>query len=52
MLVKDGTKSLRIKKLEVIQRRLIHNHPKTIAIENELGLRLAGITENNLVIIF
>ncbi|RZT16419.1 nuclease-related domain-containing protein [Fictibacillus sp. BK138] len=42
MLVKDRSKSLRIKKLEVFQRRLIQNHPKLLPINDELGGRLAG----------
>ncbi|WP_226537119.1 NERD domain-containing protein [Fictibacillus halophilus] len=42
MLVKDRSKSLRIKKLEVFQRRLIQNHPKLLPITDELGGRLAG----------
>jgi hypothetical protein len=42
MLVKDRSKSLRIKKLEVFQRRLIQNHPKLLTISDELGGRLAG----------
>ncbi|MFE1245933.1 nuclease-related domain-containing protein [Fictibacillus sp. NPDC058756] len=42
MLVKDRSKSLRIKKLEVFQRRLIQNHPKLLTIADELGGRLAG----------
>jgi Nuclease-related domain len=42
MLVKDRTKSIRIKKLEVFQRRLIQNHPKLLIITDELGGRLAG----------
>jgi hypothetical protein len=42
MLVKDRSKSLRIKKLEVMQRRLIQNHPRFLSIEDELGGRLAG----------
>lgn len=42
MLVKDRTKSLRIKKLEVIQRRLVRHHPRFLSIEDELGGRLAG----------
>jgi Nuclease-related domain len=42
MLVKDRSKSLRIKKLEVFQRRLIQNHPRLLPILDELGGRLAG----------
>lgn len=42
MLFKDRSKSLRIKKLEVFQRRLIQNHPKLLTITDELGGRLAG----------
>ncbi|WP_171978953.1 hypothetical protein [Fictibacillus arsenicus] len=42
MLVKDRSKSIRIKKLEVFQRRLIQNHPKLLTIADELGGRLAG----------
>jgi hypothetical protein len=42
MLVKDRSKSLRIKKLEVFQRRLNQNHPKLLTISDELGGRLAG----------
>jgi Nuclease-related domain len=42
MLVKDRSKSLRIKKLEVLQRRLIQSHPRLLAISDELGGRLAG----------
>lgn len=42
MLVKNRTKSIRIKKLEVFQRRLIQNHPKLLTIADELGGRLAG----------
>jgi hypothetical protein len=42
MLIKSRTKSIKIKKLEVLQRRLIYHHPKTAAIEDELGSRLAG----------
>lgn len=42
MLVKDRSKSLRIKKLEVMQRRLFQHHPRFLSIEDELGGRLAG----------
>ncbi|MBN3544280.1 nuclease-related domain-containing protein [Fictibacillus barbaricus] len=42
MLIKDRTKSIRIKKLEVIQRRLVRHHPRFLSIEDELGGRLAG----------
>jgi Nuclease-related domain len=42
MLVKDRSKSLRIKRLEVFQRRLIQNHPKLLTISDELAGRLAG----------
>jgi hypothetical protein len=42
MLVKERKKSIQIKKLEVIQRRLLQNHPRLLSIEDELGGRLAG----------
>lgn len=42
MLVKDRSKSLRIQKMEVLQRRLAYTHPKLLAIEDELGGRLYG----------
>ncbi|MDR7074561.1 nuclease-related domain-containing protein [Fictibacillus barbaricus] len=42
MLVKDRSKSIRIKKMEVLQRRLVYHHPKLLSIEDELGGRLYG----------
>ncbi|WP_171005605.1 nuclease-related domain-containing protein [Bacillus sp. E(2018)] len=42
MLVKDRGKSIRIRKLEVMQRRVIKLHPKYLTMENELSGRLAG----------
>lgn len=42
MLIKDRSKSIRIKKLEVIQRRLVRHHPRFLSIEDELNGRLAG----------
>ncbi|WP_416730499.1 NERD domain-containing protein [Fictibacillus sp. JL2B1089] len=42
MLVKDRGKSIRIRKLEVMQRRVIKLHPKYLTMEDELSGRLAG----------
>ncbi|KZE64895.1 hypothetical protein AWM68_09615 [Fictibacillus phosphorivorans] len=42
MLIKERTKSVRIKKLEVMQRRIIRHHPRYLSIEDELSGRLAG----------
>ncbi|MBH0174954.1 hypothetical protein IHV09_15400 [Fictibacillus sp. 23RED33] len=37
MLVKDRGKSIRIRKLEVMQRRVIKLHPKYLTMEDELS---------------
>ncbi|MDM5318024.1 nuclease-related domain-containing protein [Fictibacillus sp. b24] len=42
MLIKNRTKSVRIKKLEVMQRRIIRHHQRYLSIEDELSGRLAG----------